>query len=49
VNAKKLWRHIHLNVPIVLLEPFEKVRFARRMTRTAAIQRGMELYIEQEA
>jgi hypothetical protein len=49
VNEKKPWKHIHLNVPIVLLEPFEKVRFARRMTRTAAIQRGMELYIEQEA
>jgi hypothetical protein len=49
VNEKKPCKHIHLNVPIVLLEPFEKVRFARRMTRTAAIQRGMELYIEQEA
>jgi metal-responsive CopG/Arc/MetJ family transcriptional regulator len=45
VSKKKSWQHIHLNVPITLLEKFDKIR---QTNRTEAIHKAMELYLEKE-
>jgi len=52
--SKKLWRHIHFNVPIVLLKNFEDAitrslaHGGRDASRTGALLKAMELYIEKE-
>lgn len=54
MNEKRLWKHIHVNLPIVFLDKFEDARkraVARGghdATRTAALRRAIELYIEKE-
>jgi hypothetical protein len=52
MNDEKLWRHIHFNTPKVLLANFEdaivrSLAYGNRdATRTDALQKAMELYID---
>ncbi|MCJ7424747.1 hypothetical protein MUP01_10845 [Candidatus Bathyarchaeota archaeon] len=54
MNEKRLWKHIHVNLPIVFLDKFEDARKravacgGHDATRTAALRRAIELYIEKE-